>query len=127
MPQGTVKWFSTQKGYGFIAQEGGQDIFVHITGLAAGTTSLAENQAVEFEVREGQKGPQAVEVKPAAAKAAEAAPVEAAPVEAEADEAEPDEAEPEEAEAEEADAEEAAPVEAEAEEAEAEEAEPDEA
>jgi len=112
VPQGTVKWFSTQKGYGFIAQEGGQDIFVHITGLAAGTTSLAENQAVEFEVREGQKGPQAVEVKPAAAKAAEAAPVEAAPVEAEADEAEPDEAEPEEAEAEEAEAEEAEPDEA---------------
>ena len=97
MPQGTVKWFSTQKGYGFIAQEGGQDIFVHITGLAAGTTSLAENQAVEFEVREGQKGPQAVEVKPAAAKAAEAAPVEAAPVEAEAEEAEAEEAEAEEA------------------------------
>jgi cold shock protein len=105
VPQGTVKWFSTQKGYGFIAQEGGQDIFVHITGLAAGTTGLAENQAVEFEVREGQKGPQAVEVKPIEAKAAEAKPVEVEAVEVEAveveevedeeaasdDEAEPDE------------------------------------
>jgi CspA family cold shock protein len=119
VPQGTVKWFSTQKGYGFIAQEGGQDIFVHITGLAAGTTSLAENQAVEFEVREGQKGPQAVEVKPAEAKAAEVKPVEA-----EAEEAEPEAAEAEEAEAEETEAEEAEPEEAEAEEAEAE---PDEA
>ena len=63
MPQGTVKWFSTQKGYGFIAQEEGQDIFVHITGLAPGTSNLQENQAVEFEVREGQKGPQAVNVR----------------------------------------------------------------
>jgi cold shock protein len=122
VPQGTVKWFSTQKGYGFIAQEGGQDIFVHITGLAAGTTSLAENQAVEFEVREGQKGPQAVEVKAVAAKAAEAAPAEAAPVETELEETELEETEAEEAEAEEAEAEEA-----EAEEADAEEAEPDEA
>ena len=107
MPQGTVKWFSTQKGYGFIAQEGGQDIFVHITGLAAGTTSLAENQAVEFEVREGQKGPQAVEVKPVEAKAAEVKPVEAEPEEAEAEEADAEEAEPEAAEPEEAETDEA--------------------
>ena len=65
MPQGTVKWFSTQKGYGFIAQAEGTDIFVHVTGLAPGTASLEENQTVEFEVKEGQKGPQAVDVKPA--------------------------------------------------------------
>lgn len=63
MPSGTVKWFSTQKGYGFIAQEEGQDIFVHITGLAPGTSNLQENQTVEFEVREGQKGPQAINVR----------------------------------------------------------------
>jgi CspA family cold shock protein len=54
VPQGTVKWFSTQKGYGFIAQAEGSDIFVHVTGLAPGTTNLEENQAVEFEVKEGQ-------------------------------------------------------------------------
>jgi CspA family cold shock protein len=63
VPQGTVKWFSTQKGYGFIAQAEGPDIFVHVTGLAPGTTSLEESQTVEFEVKEGQKGPQAVDVK----------------------------------------------------------------
>jgi CspA family cold shock protein len=64
VPQGKVKWFSTQKGYGFIEQAEGKDIFVHITGLAPGTTNLQEEQEVEFEVREGQKGPQAVNVKP---------------------------------------------------------------
>jgi CspA family cold shock protein len=63
VPSGTVKWFSTQKGYGFIAQEGGADIFVHITGLAPGTSNLQENQAVEFDVTEGQKGPQATNVR----------------------------------------------------------------
>ena len=65
MPQGTVKWFSTQKGYGFITQDEGGDIFVHVTGLAPGTTGLDENQRVEFELSEGRKGPQATDVKPA--------------------------------------------------------------
>ena len=64
MPQGTVKWFSAQKGFGFIAQAEGDDIFVHVTGLAAGVTDLKENDTVEFEIGEGQKGPQATEVKP---------------------------------------------------------------
>jgi CspA family cold shock protein len=67
VPQGTVKWFSTQKGYGFITQDGGGDVFVHITGLAPGTTSLDENQRVEFELSEGRKGPQATNVRPPAA------------------------------------------------------------
>jgi cold shock protein len=67
VPQGTVKWFSTQKGYGFITQDEGGDIFVHITGLAPGTTGLDENQRVEFELSEGRKGPQATNVKPPAA------------------------------------------------------------
>ena len=66
MPQGTVKWFSTQKGYGFITQDGGGDVFVHVTGLAPGTTGLDENQRVEFELSEGRKGPQATNVKPPA-------------------------------------------------------------
>ena len=67
MPQGTVKWFSTQKGYGFITQDEGGDVFVHVTGLAPGTTGLDENQRVEFELSEGRKGPQATNVKPPAA------------------------------------------------------------
>ena len=70
MPQGTVKWFSTQKGYGFITQDEGGDIFVHITGLAPGTTGLDENQRVEFELSEGRRGPQATNVKPPAAEKA---------------------------------------------------------
>ena len=87
MPQGTVKWFSTQKGYGFITQDEGGDIFVHVTGLAPGTTGLEENQRVEFELSEGRKGPQATDVKPASAAApAPAAAAEPEPeVEAEAE------------------------------------------
>jgi cold shock protein len=95
VPQGTVKWFSTQKGYGFITQDEGGDIFVHVTGLAPGTTGLEENQRVEFELSEGRKGPQATDVKPASG----AAPAAAAPPEAppeESPEASPDEEEDEE-------------------------------
>lgn len=65
MAKGKVKWFSTEKGYGFIEQEEGKDVFVHVTGLAAGVQSLADGQEVEFEVVQGQKGPQASNVKPA--------------------------------------------------------------
>lgn len=65
MAQGKVKWFSGEKGYGFIEQEGGKDVFVHVNELAPGVRTLADGQAVEFEVTEGQKGPQAVNVKPA--------------------------------------------------------------
>jgi cold shock protein len=64
VPQGTVKWFSTQKGYGFIAQDEGGDVFVHVTGLTEGTIALDENQRVEFEVTKGPKGLQATDVKP---------------------------------------------------------------
>ena len=65
MARGTVKWFNAQKGYGFIAPEEGTDVFVHVNDLVPGVAALAENQAVEFEVTEGKKGPQAVNVRPA--------------------------------------------------------------
>ena len=64
MTQGKVKWFSGQKGYGFIEQEGGKDVFVHVNSLAPGVDSLSENQTVEFEIEQGQKGPQAANVRP---------------------------------------------------------------
>jgi len=58
--QGTVKWFNNEKGYGFIAVDGGQDVFVHYTAIQSdGYRSLDENQRVEFEVVQGPKGPQA--------------------------------------------------------------------
>ena len=58
MPTGTVKWFNTTKGYGFIAPEdGGKDVFVHITAVQrAGLESLADNQKVRYELREGRDG-----------------------------------------------------------------------
>ena len=63
--RGTVKWFSDQKGFGFISQEGGQDVFVHHSGiLGEGYRSLSEGREVEFEVTQGQKGPQATNVRP---------------------------------------------------------------
>ena len=63
MSKGTVKWFNNQKGYGFITDENGNDVFVHYTGLnMEGFKSLEEGQAAEYDVTEGQKGPQAVNV-----------------------------------------------------------------
>ncbi len=60
---GRVKWFNDSKGYGFIEQEGGKDIFVHYTAIQGdGFKSLAEGQKVEFEITEGAKGPQATQV-----------------------------------------------------------------
>ncbi len=60
---GRVKWFNDSKGYGFIEQEGGRDIFVHYTAIEGdGFKSLAEGQKVEFEIIEGAKGPQAAKV-----------------------------------------------------------------
>ncbi|MGB9377643.1 MAG: cold-shock protein [Geodermatophilaceae bacterium] len=66
MPQGTVKWFNAEKGFGFIAVDGGgADVFVHYSNIQAdGYRSLEENQRVEFEVTQGQKGPQAEAVRP---------------------------------------------------------------
>ena len=65
MTQGTVKWFNAEKGFGFIAVDGGQDVFVHYSAIAAeGYRSLEEGQRVEFEVTQGQKGPQADQVRP---------------------------------------------------------------
>jgi CspA family cold shock protein len=58
--QGTVKWFNSEKGYGFIAQEGGPDVFVHFSAIQMdGYKSLEDGQRVEFEVTQGAKGPQA--------------------------------------------------------------------
>lgn len=63
MNKGTVKWFNNQKGFGFISDEQGNDVFVHYSGIQSnGFKSLKEGQEVEFEVIEGQKGPQAVNV-----------------------------------------------------------------
>lgn len=63
MNKGTVKWFNNQKGYGFITDENGTEVFVHYSGLNMdGYKTLDEGQAVEFEVIEGAKGPQAVNV-----------------------------------------------------------------
>ena len=63
MNKGTVKWFNNQKGYGFISDEAGNDIFVHYSGLnMEGYKSLEEGQEVEFEIFQGEKEPQAVNV-----------------------------------------------------------------
>ena len=64
MPQGTVKWFSEQKGYGFITVEGGKDVFVHHSAIEGeGFKTLAEGDRVSFEIEQGTKGPAAVKVK----------------------------------------------------------------
>jgi cold shock protein len=67
MAKGTVKWFNDQKGFGFIAPEdGSKDVFVHQSAIeASGIRSLAESERVEFEVTQGQKGPQAANVRKA--------------------------------------------------------------
>ncbi|MGH3356310.1 MAG: cold-shock protein [Nocardioidaceae bacterium] len=66
MAQGTVKWFNGDKGFGFIAQEGGgDDVFVHFSAIqTSGFRTLDENQKVEFDVTQGPKGPQAENVRP---------------------------------------------------------------
>ncbi|AVZ73557.1 cold-shock protein [Streptomyces lunaelactis] len=66
MATGTVKWFNSDKGYGYISQDdGGADVFVHFSAIQTnGYRNLEENQKVEFEVTQGQKGPQAEMVRP---------------------------------------------------------------
>jgi cold shock protein len=65
MALGTVKWFNAEKGYGFITPDGGgADVFAHYSAIAAsGFRSLNENQRVEFEVTQGQRGPQAANIR----------------------------------------------------------------
>jgi len=63
MAEGTVKWFSQQKGYGFIQQDDGQDVFVHHTGInGSGFKRLQEGQRVRFEIETSPKGPKAINV-----------------------------------------------------------------
>ena len=66
MAQGAVKWFNSEKGYGFIAQDGGgADVFVHYSAIETqGYRSLDEGQRVEFDITQGDKGPQAERVRP---------------------------------------------------------------
>ena len=66
MPQGFVKWFNAEKGFGFIGpDDGGEDVFVHFSEIQGrGFRTLEENQRVEFEVTQGPKGPQADHVRP---------------------------------------------------------------
>lgn len=63
MAQGTVKWFNAEKGFGFIAQENGADVFAHFSEIQTnGFKSLDEGQKVTFDVTEGQRGPQAINI-----------------------------------------------------------------
>ncbi len=65
MPEGTVKFFNDEKGYGFISREDGEDVFVHFSNVQgqSGRVTLQDGQKVEFEIGEGRKGPEAVNVR----------------------------------------------------------------
>ena len=62
MPSGKVKWFNAEKGFGFLAREGGPDVYVHKDALPAGTTELKPGQRVEFGIVQGRRGDQALQV-----------------------------------------------------------------
>lgn len=63
MNEGTVKWFNSEKGFGFITQDAGEDVFVHFSAIQAdGYKTLEEGQKVNFDIEEGQRGPQATNV-----------------------------------------------------------------
>ena len=65
MTVGTVKWFNADKGFGFIAPESGEDVFVHLSAIqSTGYRSLDEGQTVEFDITQGQRGPQAANMRP---------------------------------------------------------------
>ncbi|MGI6456573.1 MAG: cold-shock protein [bacterium] len=67
MAKGRVKWFNEQKGYGFIEQDSGKDLFVHYTGIKGdGFRNLHEGEPVEFDIADGDKGPKAINVVPVA-------------------------------------------------------------
>ncbi len=63
MPTGKVKWYDTEKGFGFLARDDGGEVFVHSSALPAGTTALGKGQRVEFGIVEGRKGAQALQVR----------------------------------------------------------------
>jgi CspA family cold shock protein len=64
MPKGTVKWFNSKKGFGFIKKEDGTDVFVHYTGVVGeGFRTLQEGDSVEFKIEDSDKGPRAIDVK----------------------------------------------------------------
>ena len=66
MEQGKVKWFNAEKGFGFIEQEGGEDVFVHFSAIQdEGFKTLEENQTVTFDIEQGDRGPQASNVQKA--------------------------------------------------------------
>jgi CspA family cold shock protein len=70
MASGTVKWFDPNRGYGFIRPEQGEDVFVHVSAVqASGLQTLQEGQAVEFDIEQGRKGPQAANLRPQQANA----------------------------------------------------------
>jgi cold shock protein len=69
MASGTVKWFDPNRGYGFIRPEQGEDVFVHISAVqASGLPTLQDGQAVEFDIEQGRKGPQATNLRPGQAR-----------------------------------------------------------
>ena len=70
MASGTVKWFDPNRGYGFIRPERGEDVFVHVSAVeASGLQTLQESQSVEFDIEQGRKEPQAVNLRPRQARA----------------------------------------------------------